>query len=91
MTHDNVKEIGKAFDIETKTGISVYVTYPRSPWERGTNENINGLVREFFPKGTDFCLISDNDVVYVQKLLNSRPRKVLEWATPSEVLLNSFG
>jgi len=49
MTHDNGKEIARAFDIETKTGIKVYVAHPRSPWERGTNENTNGLVREFFP------------------------------------------
>lgn len=91
MTHDNGKEIAQAFDIETKTGIKVYVAHPRSPWERGTNENTNGLVREFFPKGTDFRLVSDDDVLYVQELLNSRPRKTLDWATPTEVLLDSFG
>ena len=91
MTHDNGKEIAKAFDIETKTGIKVYVAHPRSPWERGTNENTNGLVREFFPKGTDFRLVTDTDVTYVQELLNSRPRKTLDWATPSEVLLKTFG
>lgn len=91
MTHDNGKEIAKAFDIETKTGIRVYVAHPRSPWERGTNENTNGLVREFFPKGTDFRFVSDDDVMYVQELLNSRPRKTLDWATPSEVLLKTFG
>ena len=91
MTHDNGKEIAKAFDIETKTGIRVYVAHPRSPWERGTNENTNGLVREFFPKGTDFRLVTDADVTYVQELLNSRPRKTLDWATPSEVLLKTFG
>jgi IS30 family transposase len=91
MTHDNGKEIAKAFDIETKTGIRVYVAHPRSPWERGTNENTNGLVREFFPKGTDFRLVTDADVAYVQELLNSRPRKTLDWATPSEVLLETFG
>jgi len=91
MTHDNGKEIARAFDIETKTGIKVYVAHPRSPWERGTNENTNGLVREFFPKGTDFRLVTDADVAYVQELLNCRPRKTLDWATPSEVLLKTFG
>jgi transposase, IS30 family len=91
MTHDNGKEIAKAFDIETKTGIRVYVAHPRSPWERGTNENTNGLVREFFPKGTDFRLVTDEEVLYVQELLNTRPRKTLDWATPSEVLLETFG
>jgi len=54
MTHDNGKEIAKAHDIESGTGIRVYLAHPHSPWERGTNENTNGLVREFFPKGTDF-------------------------------------
>lgn len=91
MTHDNGKEIAKAFDIETKTGIRVYVAHPRSPWERGTNENTNGLIREFFPKGTDFRTVTDDEVMYVQELLNSRPRKTLDWATPSEVLLETFG
>jgi IS30 family transposase len=91
MTHDNGKEIARAFDIETKTGIRVYVAHPRSPWERGTNENTNGLVREFFPKGTDFRLVADTDVTHVQELLNSRPRKTLDWATPTEILLKSFG
>lgn len=91
MTHDNGKEIAKAYDIETKTGIRVYVAHPHSPWERGTNENTNGLVREFFPKGTDFRHVTDAEVVYVQELLNCRPRKTLDWATPSEVLLQSFG
>lgn len=91
MTHDNGKEIAKAYDIESKTGIRVYVAHPHSPWERGTNENTNGLVREFFPKGTDFRKVSDEDVLYVQELLNCRPRKSLEWMTPSEVLLKSFG
>ncbi len=91
MTHDKGKEIAKAFDIETKTGVRVYVTHPRSPWERGTNENTNGRVREFFPKGTDFRLVSDDDVLYVQELMNGRPRKTLDWATPTEVLLESFG
>ena len=91
MTHDNGKEIAKAFDLEAKTGITVYVAHPHAPWERGTNENTNGLVREFFPKGTDFRHVSDEEVLYVQELLNSRPRKVLDWATPSEVLLQSFG
>lgn len=91
MTHDNGKEIAKAFDIETKTGITVYLAHPHAPWERGTNENTNGLVREFFPKGTDFRSVSDDDVLYVQELLNSRPRQTLDWATPTEVLLESFG
>lgn len=91
MTHDNGKEIAKAEKITAETGIQVYVTHPRSPWERGTNENTNGLVREFFPKGTDFRKITDNEVIYAQELLNIRPRKTLNWMTPTEMMLKTFG
>jgi transposase, IS30 family len=87
LTHDNGREIAQGCDIQTATGIIVYLTHPRSPWERGTNENTNGLVREFFPKGTDFRVVSDKDVLYVQELINGRPRKTLDWMTPSERLL----
>lgn len=91
MTHDNGKEIAKGYDIERDAGIRVYVTHPHSPWERGTNENTNGLVREFFPKGTDFRAVSDEDVLYVQELINTRPRKSLDWMTPNEKMIVSFG
>lgn len=62
----------------------VYFAHPRSPWERGTSENTTGLIRHFFPKGTDFLTVSRRDITRVQHLLNSRPRKVLEWRTPYE-------
>lgn len=91
MTHDNGREIAHASHIEDHTGIQVYVTHPRSPWERGTNENTNGLVREFFPKGTDFRNVTDEEVLYVQELINTRPRAVLDFATPTEKLLEVFG
>ena len=91
LTHDNGREIASAWEIERNTGMRVYLTHPRSPWERGTNENTNGLVREFFPKGTDFRKVSDTDVLYVQELLNTRPRKVLDFSTPTEKLLEVFG
>jgi len=64
------------------TGVKVYFAHPRSPWERGTNENTNGLVRQFFPKGTDFHKLSRKEVKRVQHLLNGRPRKTLHWLTP---------
>ncbi|MBU0766860.1 hypothetical protein KKF55_03705 [Patescibacteria group bacterium] len=58
---------------------------PQSPWQRGTNENTNSLVRDFFPKGTDFLEVSEKELLYVEKLLNTRPRKCLQYQTPNEV------
>ena len=87
MTHDGGKEIADHATITTRTLMKVYVAHPHSPWERGTNENTNGLIREFFPKGTDFRQVTDHEVFYVQELLNNRPRKSLRWMTPNEKLL----
>jgi IS30 family transposase len=67
------------------TGVKVYFAHPRSPWERGTNENTNGLIRQFFPKGTDFNKVSRYEVKKVQNLLNGRPRKALGFQKPYEV------
>ena len=68
------------------TGCKVYFADPHSPWQRPTNENTNGLIREFFPKGTDFTQVTDAQVADAQHLLNTRPRKVLAYATPTETL-----
>ena len=70
------------------TGIRVYFAHPQSPWERGTNENTNGLLRQFFPKRTDFTQLSRRQIKHVQDLMNGRPRKVLQWRTPSEAFYN---
>jgi IS30 family transposase len=85
MTYDQGTEMAqhKLFTKETK--MQVYFCHPASPWERGTNENTNGIIRQFFPKGTDFSKISRREVKHVQHLLNGRPRKVLGYATPYEV------
>ena len=85
MTYDQGKEMSqhKLFTKETK--IKVYFAHPHSPWERGTNENTNMLIRDYFPKGTDFKKISRERIKEVQKQLNERPRKTLDWATPKEV------
>lgn len=85
LTYDRGKEMAdhKLFTKETK--IQVYFADPYAPWQRGTNENTNGLVRQYFPKGTDFGKISRKNIKLVQNLLNGRPRKVLKWQTPSEV------
>lgn len=93
LTYDQGKEMThhKLFTKETK--IKVYFAHPGSPWERGTNENTNGLIRQFFPKGTDFHRVSRKEIKHVQDLLNGRPRKVLNWRKPYEVfneLINQF-
>jgi len=70
--------------ISQETDITVYFAHPRSPWERGTNENTNALIRQYFPKTTDFSKISKNRLKEVQDELNDRPRKTLGWYTPHE-------
>lgn len=84
-TYDQGREMAEHKLFTKNTQMQVYFAHPASPWERGTNENTNGLVRQFFPKGTDFSKISRRAVKRVQHLLNGRPRKVLNWATPYEV------
>ena len=73
-------------NISESLGIDFYFTHPYSSWEKGTNENTNGLIRQYFPKGTDFNNISEAMLKEVEIALNSRPRKCLEYKTPIEVL-----
>jgi IS30 family transposase len=88
LTYDRGKEMTEHRLFTKETRIQVYFAHPRSPWERGTNENTNGLVRQFFPKGTDFSNVSRRAIKHGQNLLNGRPRKVLQWRTPSEAFHN---
>ena len=85
-TYDNGREIGVDDPwLESKIKMEIFRAYPYHSWERGCNENFNGLVREFFPKGTNFAKITDKEVKKVEKLLNNRPRKRLNYCTPKEV------
>jgi IS30 family transposase len=75
----------------TSSQSGIYFADPQSPWQRGTNENTNGLIRQYFPKGTDFSLISTKELKRVQKLLNQRSRKTLNWETPEEAFAKVLG
>lgn len=86
MTADNGKEFAEFANIQKALNMKVYFANPHSPWERGSNENTNGLLRDFFPKGCDMSVVTDDDVALAQALLNNRPRKCLNYQTPREVL-----
>ena len=85
LTYDHGCEMAQHKQFTENTKIKVYFAHPHSPWERGTSENTNMLVRDFLPKGTDFLKITKHKLKKVQTLLNERPRKVLDWQTPFEV------
>ena len=85
LTYDNGTEMAQHKLFTTNTKIAVYFAHPYSPWERPTNENSNGLLRDYFPKGTDLSSITKKWLKEVQNQLNERPREVLNWRTPKQV------
>lgn len=85
LTQDNGSEHALHLDLERETEVQVYFCHPYSAWERGTIENRNGIVRRFFPKGTDFALVSHEQIRDVEKWMNSTPMVVLDFHTPDEV------
>jgi IS30 family transposase len=86
LTYDQGQEMAEHKEFTKNSRIAVYFAHPHSPWERGTNENTNALIRDFLPKGTDFSKVSAEKLEYIQGLLNDRPRKVLQWLSPNEVI-----
>ena len=86
LTWDQGAEMSQHIRLRAETGLKVYFCQPRSPWQRGTKENTNGLLRQYFPKGTDLSRYSAEKLAAVANALNNRPRKVLGWKTPAEAM-----
>tara|TARA_B100000809_G_scaffold247901_1_gene277435 strand:- start:4704 stop:4988 length:285 start_codon:yes stop_codon:yes gene_type:complete len=84
MTYDNGIEMARHKEITIKTGMTIYFAHLYYSWERGTNENTNGLIRRYLPKGTDFNLIDQRELHNIQEKLNNRPRKIIGFKTPKE-------
>jgi transposase, IS30 family len=85
LTLDNGVENHNFEFIEDTLDLKVYYAHPYSSWERGSNENLNGLIRDYFPKGTDFTLITDEQISFIEMKLNARPRKRFKYKTPEEM------
>ena len=90
ITWDQGTEMAQHAKFTIATKCPVFFADPHSPWQRPTNENVNGLIRDFYPKGTDFNTISDAALAETERLLNRRPRKVLTWRKPREVLFENI-
>jgi IS30 family transposase len=86
ITLDNGSEFAKFRNVEQRLNTTIYFADTHSPWQRGSNENINGLIRFFFPKGTDFTSVSPVQVLFAMYLINNRPRKCLGWLSPLEFI-----
>lgn len=91
LTWDNGKEMGMHHRISMEADMPIYFADPHSPWQRGSNENTNGLLRQYFPKGTSLRRYTPEDLAAVARQLNGRPRRTLDWRTPAEALNDILG
>lgn len=91
LTYDNGNEMALHQIFSEWTGMKVYFCDPASPWQRGTNENTNGLIRDFFPKGTDFSKVNEEQLKRIEKLINERPRKGLDYESPKDIFWRYCG
>ena len=87
ITYDNGKEFAGHEEVARATQSKSYFAHPYSSWERGLNENTNGLLRQYFPKGSNFCKLTATDIIQAVNKLNNRPRKTLSFKTPNQVFL----
>ncbi len=91
VTSDNGREFAKHEDIAQRLQPDFYFAHPYASWERGTNENTNGLIRQYFPKNRDFTTITQQEIDTAMERLNNRPRKRLGYQTPAQVFFKSSG